>query len=211
MVRPFLKPRTTAPAEQDPYLAGINAKATKAVVDVAVAPGATSDHLGLYADYDKYRNRIKIDRDRLDEAVTEQPEVFLEVCEQHTMCMSLRDGARDLLARKDSEFAREVRANIEAKGGKATENMVNDGVLLHPSRKQFKDSYEQLKTLSDKWGALRAAFEQRMRMLRELVALYGQGYFTSVTNSGNRSELSTIQAEAARAALDAKRRERAGG
>lgn len=202
MGRILIKRKTAEPQpEQDAYLAGITAK------DAPTKPPSVMN-LGLFAKYDELRLQIRIDPDRLDQMVLEQPQVYLEVCEQCTSAMSLRDAARDALARKDSELARAARVDLEAKGVRPTEAVINDMVLLHPERKHFRNEHEQLKNISDKWGNLRAAFEQRLRMLRELVALHGMGYHQTVQQDRTQRASRDVVAASVRAAQDKARKER---
>lgn len=131
-------------------------------------------------EYMTFRSRIKINRDRLDDAIQEQAEVYLEVCERSAVAASIRDKARDDLARKDADLARTIRRDqTNAKGGSPKDSIVNDEVMLHPEHQAVSDAVDAAKKIADQWGALVKAFEQRMRMLRELVSLYNSGYWTT--------------------------------
>jgi hypothetical protein len=50
-------------------------------------------------------------------------------------------------------------------------------VMLDPERKRDKDNYSACEKEADLWGNLREAYQQRMRMLRELTTLYATSYF----------------------------------
>ena len=159
-------------------------------------------------DYDMLRNRIKIDRDALDKSVEEQAQVFLEVCDRHVNALSLRDEARDKLSRRDAEIARETRQKGEKGGTRVTEAMVNDTVMLSADHIKFSTELAELKKQSDLWGVLRDAFDQRMRMIRELVNLYAMGYFGAASAIGPRNTVRDSLAETARARLDENRKAR---
>jgi hypothetical protein len=158
------------------------------------------------SDYDLLRARIKIDRDALDKSVEEQAQVFLEVCDRHVHALSLRDEARDALSRKDAEIAREVRQNGEKSGSRVTEANVNDSVMLHPDHIRLSAILAEIKKQSDLWGVLRDAFDQRMRMIRELVNLYAVGYYGSVGTVGPRNTVRDSLAATARTKLDEDRK-----
>lgn len=159
-------------------------------------------------DYDLFRARIKIDRDALDKSVEEQAQVFLEVCDRHVNALSLRDEARDALSRKDAEIARETRQKAEKGGSRVTEANVNDSVMLHPDHINLSDKLAKLKKQSDLWGVLRDAFDQRMRMIRELVNLYAIGYYGSAGTVGPRNAVRDSLAATARTKLDEDRKTR---
>jgi hypothetical protein len=146
------------------------------------------------SDYARLRAKIRIDKNDLDTAVVEQPEVFLEISEAYSSACSIRDAAKDTLARADSELAAVVRRTLEAKGMKDTKDNVSDGILLHPDRVIVKRDYDIAVRTADMWGDLKFAFEQRMRMLRELVQLYAVGYFTTRSMKGSQEENRTLSA-----------------
>lgn len=159
-------------------------------------------------DYEMLRNRIKIDRDALDKSVEEQAQVFLEVCDRHVHALSLRDEARDKLSRRDAEIARDTRQKGEKGGTRTTEAMVNDSVMLHTEHIQLSANLTELKKQADLWGVLRDAFDQRMRMIKELVNLYAMGYFGAAGALGPRNTVRDSLAETARARLDENRKAR---
>lgn len=202
--RPVIaKPPSQAQQDREEFEKGTAPKAAPP------APFAgQSAALGLYSKYDEFRLLIRIDPDRLDIGVMDQAQIYMEVGEQYTSCCSLRDGARDQLAKKDSELARECRLAAETRNIKVTVDQVNDAVLLHPDRTAIKNDYEQLKALADKWGNLKAAFEQRMRMLREMVVLYSANYFTSSTQASTGGAVRDALANKARDEMDRQRKAR---
>lgn len=165
-------------------------------------PRAVGDAL-----YDELKAQLSIDRNRLDEAVEQQATVFAKICEEHVLVSSQRDEAHDVLARRDAEIAREFRANPK-EGQKITEAITNDAVMLHPEHVRLSQTLNQLKARADRWWGLRQAFDQRVRMLHELVSLYSGGYFTSSGAQGSKSAVSDALAATARARMDEKRKER---
>lgn len=160
------------------------------------------------SDYDALRERIKIDRDALDKSVEEQAQVFLEVCDRHVNALSLRDEARDKLSRRDAEIARDARQKGEKSGTRVTEANINDSVMLHADHIKLSAELAELKKQSDLWGVLRDAFDQRMRMIRELVNLYAMGYYGANGSVGPRNTVRDSLAATARSKLDEDRKSR---
>ena len=159
-------------------------------------------------EYALFRNRIKIDRDALDKAVEEQAQVFLEVCDRHVHALSKRDEIRDKLARRDAEIAREVRRQAEKGKTRATEAMINDSVLLHIDHVKLNTDCAELKKQADLWSVLRDAFDQRMRMIRELVNLYAIGYYGAAGTVTPRNTVRDSLAATARTKMDEDRKAR---
>ncbi len=128
------------------------------------------------------KDRIQIDRDKLDLAVVEQADLYMDIADQHVLAVSRRDGVKEELARYDAGTASSLRA--AAKDGKITEGTIKELILLDEGRKPLSTRYEGFKFEADLWSALRDAAEQRMRMLRELVSLYQVGYYTDKVAHG---------------------------
>lgn len=162
------------------------------------------------AEYEAFKAKLEIDRDRLDAAVMEQAQVFDEIGERHIRACDLRDAAKTRLAIKDSELAVRYRMKLNASREKSTDSIVNDYVLLDPSRGIENDIYTARKKEADLWGILREAFEQRMRMLRELVSLHATGYFNTQSMDAPKNIVRDALAESARAKMDEDRKARRG-
>lgn len=162
------------------------------------------------AEYQAFKAKLEIDRDRLDVAVMEQPQIFDEVGERHVKACDLRDGAKTRLAVKDSELAVTHRARLEKAGAKSTDSIVNDHVLLDPDRKACNDIYVRAKHAADMWGKLRESYEQRMRMLHELVSLHATGYFNTQSMGGPQNVVRDALADSARRKLEENRKARRG-
>lgn len=165
----------------------------------------------LSARYEELRAKVRINRDKLDEEVEQQAALFIDICEEHVMASSRRDGARDELARTDAEIAREARRRAETAGTKMTEAMCNDAVMLDPRHVKGATEHQRLRREADNWDALREAFGQRVRMLHELVALYSAGYFTTGSAQGSRSNVNDALAQTARAKMAEARATKRGG
>jgi hypothetical protein len=164
------------------------------------------EQAALSPKYDELRAAVRINRDKLDEEVERQSSLFIEICEEHVQACSSRDLARDELARTDAEIAREARRKANEAKEKMTDAMCSDAIMLDPRHVAGSRKLQDLRREADRWDALREAFGQRVRMLHELVQLYGAGYFTSGTAGGTRSEVNNALAQSAREKMDAARK-----
>ena len=155
------------------------------------------------------RARIALDRHALDLAAEEQPQLFLDVAEEHVMAQSRFDAARDELLRTDARLGREVRAEMEASGNKPTEGKIADAVLGKEAHVAAAEATAKAKITVDEWGALRAALEHRKSMIRELATLYASGYYTAGASSGAKVAVRDKDAVANRERLATDRAKRA--
>jgi hypothetical protein len=172
------------------------------LVKPAPDPGAS--------DYEIFSARIKLDRNALDVAAEEQAQIFLEVANRHVMAVSRRDEAKDDLAHIDAQIARDFRAKCEEDKIRATEALVTDHILQHQSHISAAATLRLHRIEADQWGALREAFDQRMRMIKELVGLYASGYYSEGGTIGPRNAIRDAIAENARQRLDEGRKTRQG-
>ncbi len=123
-----------------------------------------------------YRELIKLDRHALDIATEEQAQLFLTICDKHTYSISLRDQAEEALATVDAEVSSKIRQR--ASETKLTEAAIKEQVVLAKEHAAAVADYEYKRRISNYWGNLRAAFDQRAKMIRELTGQYSAGYFT---------------------------------
>lgn len=128
------------------------------------------------AELARYRELIKLDRHALDTAAEEQAQLFLDACDKQTQAMSLRDEAKENLTRIDAETASAIRQRKT--DTKLTEGAIYDQVVQSPKHAAATADYELKRRTADYWGNLRAAFDQRAKMIRELTGQYSAGYFT---------------------------------
>ena len=160
--------------------------------------------------YQTYRAKLAIDQNDLDTCIQQQAMMFLTVQEEYSMAVSRRDGARDTLSRTDAELARDIRADFAKQNTKATESLINDTVMLAPWHIKASSILSDAKQKADQWGGLVAAYEQRLRMLRELVALYSAGYWSSRSVEGSGVAVRDALAASAREKIEEKRNARKG-
>ena len=165
-------------------------------------PRPATDHPATI--YLEMRDRVKFDRNRLDDAVERHAQDYLEISERLTTAQSQLDEAKDELGRKDSEIAREFRKASMKNGEKCTDSMTDDHVRLHKEHIALAAQLGELKRQADNWKNLQAAFEHRKRMLQEMVALYLSGYYAD--NAGSRNQMRDASAASARTAMAEARR-----
>lgn len=146
------------------------------------------------------RSKVRINRNALDTAVEEQPELFRQAAEGHVQAVNQRDGAKDNLLRIDAQIALELRDG-KFKDQKVTEGRINDEVLGDQRHLDAYADWAKKKTAADEWGALREAFDMRGKMLRELVGLYSTGYFGAATGNSARETYTNERAQQGREAL----------
>ena len=123
---------------------------------------------------------LKIDKNRLDAMVMEQPTLYYQASEEFSNLVSMRDWAKEKLSRVKAEVASKIRKGE----GKTTENMVSEEILKNPDYQAACDYHLDLCTKTEKAQSLRDAFHQRAYVLRDLVQLYSTGYFMSSAQSG---------------------------
>lgn len=146
----------------------------------------------------RYRALLKLDRNDLDRAAEQQSDLYMQVSDNHIEAVSARDEAKNQLALVDSELANTVRSKYERK---LAEGAVYDEVIITPKHKATTAEYEQKKRLADQWGALRAAFEMRSKMIREMTQQFSSGYFSVGRVSGTPHIVRAAAAEEGRAGL----------
>lgn len=153
---------------------------------------------------ERYRAAVQIDRHTLDTQVEQQPQLYFELCEQQIQAFSRRDEAKEALAHVDAELSNALRAEAATSGSKLTESAISDRVTAHPDHTAAVRVHDQLRLEADRWTVLRATFEQRAKMLHELVSLYASGYFTVTPRV--QAQAQGVAAARGRVALDAARR-----
>lgn len=155
------------------------------------------------------REKIKIDRNTLDEDVIQQPILYQEVSELYVMAMSERDSAKDALAKTDAEIAHELRAKWAANGEKGTEAKLEEEILLAPKHIVAHAYWSTLVRRASYLGAMKESFDQRGKMLRELAALYIAGYYDKASAGAGQRDGLIAKATIAKEAMTRMRRQNA--
>lgn len=173
------------------------------------APASTVEALAPDASasvFARLRANIAIDKDNLDTNVAEQPELYLEISEQYSLATSRRDKARSNVARTDSELAFSLRPQLAKAGIKDTKDNMSDAILLHERHIAAQQEMDTAQRVVDQWGDLKYSFEQRMRMLREMVQLFATSYFTTRSMGSTREENRNVTASMIRGRINTERK-----
>lgn len=140
----------------------------------------TSQARSLIEEFQQY---LQIDKTKLDEAMASQGDLFFRVGEAYANAVSERDAAKEALNAVDAELSRDCRVPGKT-DQKMTEGSIKDIVQGHPQHAQAFELYNNAKHLAERLSALRDAFQERGRMLRDLGNLYATGYFTTTATQG---------------------------
>lgn len=140
--------------------------------------------------YERLRGGVQINKQQLDKVIEQQSDTFMDVSDEVTAAVSRRDLLRDELSRLDAELARAERGRLALAKEKTTESMINDAVMLHPAHIRKSADLAEAKAEADKWLSLKAAYEMRAKMVKELVSLYTSGYWTTQSLGGSRPHMS---------------------
>lgn len=124
---------------------------------------------------EEFRDYLKIDKLALDEALTQQAELFYEVAEGYAIAVAVRDKCKEDAAIVDATLDADVRRRLESK--KPTEAMIKSAIQTDPQHFKATKDYLDAKLEAEKWGALKEAFTQRASMLKELAHIYVTRYY----------------------------------
>jgi hypothetical protein len=143
---------------------------------------------------DEYRGRLIIDRDDLDTALQQQPELFYHVADALVQAVAERDACKleleEALAREDKS----LRVAAAKTDGKLTEAAIRQQLALVPVIQDLERELLDLKRAADSWQALKEGYTQRSYMLRELVGMY-LSRLSSGSMSGPRADISDAHHE----------------
>lgn len=125
------------------------------------------------------KEKLKIDKNDLDEELIQQSQLYYEAGSQYAKAASRSAFLKEQLRKVQSEVDLEIRAQAIEAGDKVTETMVYNKSILDPRYKQAFYEYATSCQEVDEMSALKEAFSQRAYLLKDLVALYLNGYFIS--------------------------------
>lgn len=136
-----------------------------------------------------FESALIIDRDSLDDALIEQPDLYYRVARRLSDAISNRDLAKFDVEKMTADVAKSVRKELSAGQNKATEAMVAEHVAREPALTSAQHDLLDAKRAVDRWQALLGSVEQRSHVLRELTSLYIAGYFGTKTSTARREAL----------------------
>jgi len=137
---------------------------------------------------DQLAAALKFDRDDLDSALIEQPDIFYRVASNCALAISRRDEAKLDRDNGMAKLAQQLRESWEEKDGKLTEKALSEMVDQAPKTDTLRRDYLRACLNADEWQALKEAFQDRSRALKGMVDLYIAGYFTTATGRAARND-----------------------
>lgn len=159
----------------------------------------------------KLRESLRIDRDDLDTALEEQPELYFHVAQAAATSVAEADAAlldRDQVIAKNSK---EIREGFLNSGEKATEARIQEEITLCPEVQRMRRARVAAGEEAGNWQALKDSYHQRSFMLRELVALYIAQRHDSAMAGGSAEARGRVADDRHEAASDLRRKRRTSG
>lgn len=137
------------------------------------------------------KDYLHIDRNKLDDEIEKQNEIYLMVAENHIEAINKRDKFKHNVDVIWSELFVDVKSD-----GKPSDTLAKSLVESNTKYIESYHDYLEAKLEADKWYAMRDAWEKRASMLKELCGLYISGYFGNFEMKGGKvSEVSYEEAK----------------
>ncbi|MDK1290126.1 hypothetical protein [Pseudoalteromonas umbrosa] len=130
---------------------------------------------------DTFRASLEVDKHRLDDMLMQQPMLQQRISEMAAEVASMRDSAKERLARVDAQVAKRLRKQLLIEEGKSSEARIDREVPLTQEHKEAFYIYNELCTLTAQWEALKDSFRNRAFIIRDLVSLYTANFFTDTS------------------------------
>ena len=155
--------------------------------------------------YEELQNKLLIQQHALDYEVIHQAQTYNEIGVATVEAKSEADALYEAYKNTDAELNSRVRDELTAAGTKFTEAVVAAKIQTHPDHAAAYQKYLDAKLKADKLAVLKDAFSQRSSMLRDLIQLYCNEYWTKDSISGTSN--SDVGVEIKKSALTATRSE----
>lgn len=147
------------------------------------------------------RSKLFINRHALEIGLSEQPELFAQVSYMAALYASLRDQAKNNVSVVEAETASLIRQQFMDTGEKVTEAAIKEELAQHSATKKANKNYLSVKKEADIWQAMKDSYDQRGKMIRELVHLYISGYYQRQEIKGEQIQSQNSAADYARKRL----------
>jgi hypothetical protein len=151
------------------------------------------------------RHRISIDKNALDEEITQQPQCFYDASDLLAEIHNARDALKEELEVLGAEIQTELREQYEREQSKYTDKSVTAQVVTDPDYVKLNDEYRLYRALSTRALALQSAFETKTRMLAHLARLFIASYYSDPTTSAPPDQADEVRARRGRQAATEKR------
>ena len=126
-----------------------------------------------------YEKDLQIDQDSLDQEWVYQPQLFFRYAREQVEAKARADAAKERVDVVKAELDGEVRAALQAAGGKMTEAMVSAEIIQHHKYRTAMTEYMETAEEAGLLTAAVRAMDQRKSALENLVRLHGQEYFSA--------------------------------
>ena len=126
---------------------------------------------------EELREKLKIDKNQLDQEMIYQPEYYYKVAYDYANAVSERDAAQETLKQVDAELYLTYRQEADDEGRKVTENILDSQIKNSAVHEEAYDVWLEAKKTADELQALKDSYEQRARMLSRLTDLYTTQYY----------------------------------
>jgi hypothetical protein len=125
----------------------------------------------------EYEKGLFIDKNALDEALEQQPDIFYRVSKTYAQLISLRDQAKQELQEVEADTDLDIRKVAARDEEKITEGEIKARVRIDKEVKKANERYMSLTNQAAQYGALKEAFMQRSYVLKDLTQLYSANYY----------------------------------
>lgn len=164
---------------------------------------------------DRLRGSLAIDRDAIGECLIEQPQLYYDVASGHAESAARRDALKLETEEAQAGVDQRIRADAAGRGDKITEAAIQQQLRLDISVADLARRGLAAREETDRWAALKEAYQQRSFMLRELVALRvsERGDIAQAHGAGQHPRSTAVDAivdHVRSSTADARRRFRAG-
>jgi hypothetical protein len=122
---------------------------------------------------------LRIDKNALDDALLQQPQLFYSVSEKLALAISRRDAAKNELELIEAEVDSTIRLRMRDDGIKTTEKEIEAEKVQHKDVQGAEANLIHLTHQAARWQALQSALSQRSYVLKDLVALHLRAYYSS--------------------------------
>jgi hypothetical protein len=164
------------------------------------------DETNTIAEFEKF---LLIDKNGLDDALIQQPDLIYRVSDMIATLISQRDAAKQSLSEAEAEADELIRRDAAEREVKITADAVRAQVKLDTAVIKRAERLAKLTFLTNKWSALKEAFVARGHALRELVSLHGNNYWSDASSGRASARNRDRDGDSARDAMaQARRRER---
>lgn len=150
--------------------------------------------------YRRLKKLVAIDKHDLDNALEQQPTLYLEASDLLGEVAGLRDHHKE----KQSSRAAEIGIELRDTGEYKSEASIKEALEANDENYGMKVEVANWSKFTTQCYGLKDAFDQRGRALRELTHLYISGYYQS--NAAGRRRLSDLEHEENRKQLAEARR-----